>query len=177
MKRKLVMLNLLLKRDGNARAKYLKNKNIFFNMGKHCYWHPFKIPSEPYLLNLHNNVVVASNVTFVTHDIIDYMLNYKLRNQEIKPYIGPIEIFDNVFIGSDSIILYDTKIGPNAIVAAGSVVVKDVPEGTIVGGNPARVIGHIDSLIKKRKRGQYPDRENGVKNIIDFYWNRSGEKL
>lgn len=74
-------------------------------------------------------------------------------------------------------ILYDTKIGPNAIVAAGSVVVKDVPEGTIVGGNPARVIGHIDSLIKKRKRGQYPDRENGVKNIIDFYWNRSGEQL
>lgn len=75
MNRKWIMMNLLLRKDGIARARYLKNKNIFFNMGEHCYWHPFKIPSEPYLLNLHNNVVVASNVTFVTHDIIDYMLN------------------------------------------------------------------------------------------------------
>lgn len=41
-------------------------------------------------------------------------------------------------------------IGPNAIVAAGSVVTKDVPEGTIVGGNPAKVIGKFDEYMKKR---------------------------
>lgn len=171
------MINLLLKKDGISRAKYLKNKNIFFNMGKHCYWHPFKIPSEPYLLNLHNNVVVASNATFVTHDIIDYMLNFKLNNsnEKIRQYIGPIEIFDNVFIGSNSIILYNTKIGPNAIVAAGSVVVKDVPEGAIVGGNPAKVIGSVDDLIKKREKGMYPDKKKGIKKIMEFYWDRTGE--
>lgn len=175
MNRKWIMMNLLLRKDGIARARYLKNKNIFFNMGEHCYWHPFKIPSEPYLLNLHNNFVVASNVTFVTHDIIDYMLNYKMHSHKIEQYIGPIEVFDNVFIGSDSNILYNTKIGPNAIIASGSVVVKDVPEGSIVGGNPAKVIGTIDNLIKARKKWSSPGKEQGINNIIDYYWNRRGE--
>lgn len=177
MNRKLTMINLLLKKDGVSRAKYLKKRKIFFNMGEHCYWHPFKIPSEPYLLNLHNNVVVASNVTFATHDIIDYMLNYKLHyNNTIKQYIGPIEIFDNVFIGANSTILYNTKIGPNAIIAAGSVVANDVPEGSIVGGNPAKVIGKVNSLTEKRLKERYPDREKGIEDIISFYWGKDGEQ-
>lgn len=84
-------------------------------------------------------------------------------------------MFDNVFIGSDSNILYNTKIGPNAIIASGSVVVKDVPEGSIVGGNPAKVIGTIDNLIKARKKWSSPGKEQGINNIIDYYWNRRGE--
>ena len=58
---------------------------------------------------------------------------------------------DNVFIGLGAIIMPDVKIGPNAIVAAGSVVTKDVPEGGIVGGNPARVIGSFDELMQKQR--------------------------
>ncbi|HFI0234335.1 TPA: DapH/DapD/GlmU-related protein [Streptococcus suis] len=61
-----------------------------------------------------------------------------------------IEIYDNVFLGAHSIIMGGITIGPNAIVAAGSVVTKDVPEGTIVGGNPAKVIGKFDEYMKKR---------------------------
>ena len=62
----------------------------------------------------------------------------------------PIEIFDNCFIGGGAMLIGDIKIGPNAIVAAGSVVTKDVEPGTIVGGNPAKVIGSFDSLYEKR---------------------------
>ena len=40
-------------------------------------------------------------------------------------------------------------IGPNAIIAAGSVVTKDVKPGTVVGGNPARVIGDFQKLKEK----------------------------
>ncbi len=58
----------------------------------------------------------------------------------------PIEIGDDVFIGSASIILKGVRIGEGAVVGAGSVVTKDVPARVIVGGNPARPIGVVESL-------------------------------
>lgn len=45
----------------------------------------------------------------------------------------------------------DVRIGPNAVVAAGAVVTKDVPEGAVVAGNPAKVIGTLETLLEKRK--------------------------
>jgi len=58
---------------------------------------------------------------------------------------------DNCFLGSESIILPGVMIGPNAVVAAGAVVTKDVSEGSIVGGNLAKVIGKLEDLLDKRK--------------------------
>lgn len=51
-------------------------------------------------------------------------------------------IEDDVWIGARAIILKGTRIGRGAVIAAGAVVVKDVAPYTIVGGVPARVIGH-----------------------------------
>ena len=50
-------------------------------------------------------------------------------------------------IGANSTILPGVVIGENALVGAGSVVVHDVAEGTVVVGNPARVIGRVDDLV------------------------------
>lgn len=47
-------------------------------------------------------------------------------------------MYDNVFIGAKAIIKYGVTIGPNAVVAMGNVVTKDVALNTVVGGNPAR---------------------------------------
>jgi acetyltransferase-like isoleucine patch superfamily enzyme len=52
----------------------------------------------------------------------------------------PIKIGDNVWIGINCIIMPGVKIGNDSIVAAGSIVVKDVPARCIVGGNPAKII-------------------------------------
>ena len=57
---------------------------------------------------------------------------------------NPIEIENNVWIGGAAIILPGVRIGQNAVVGAGSVVTRDVPENTVVAGNPARVIKEIE---------------------------------
>lgn len=56
---------------------------------------------------------------------------------------APVTIGDDVFIGTRAIIQKGVTIGNGAIVAAGSVVTKDVPAGAIYGGNPARLLGQV----------------------------------
>lgn len=56
----------------------------------------------------------------------------------------PIVIKKNAWIGGRSMILPGVTIGENAVVAGGAVVTKDVPANTIKGGNPAKVIKHLD---------------------------------
>lgn len=63
--------------------------------------------------------------------------------------VGKVVLNDNVFVGHGAIILPGVTVGPNAIVAAGAVVSKDVPENSVVAGVPARVIGDVDLLVKK----------------------------
>lgn len=74
--------------------------------------------------------------------------------------------------------MYDVKIGPNAIVAAGSVVTKDVPEGTIVGGNPAKVIGKFEDFVVKRnkKTENRPEKTDGINDIIEYFWKEKTEE-
>ncbi len=55
----------------------------------------------------------------------------------------PVVIGNNVWIGGKAIINPGVKIGDNAVIASGAVVVKDVPSDVLVGGNPARVIKQI----------------------------------
>lgn len=147
----LAFRKLFLKEDGFKRANFLRDKGII-KMGKHCYFHPINIPSEPELVSFHNNVIVAADVKFYTHDIAWFMFEYAQNDRDsFGPYREPIEVFDNVFIGADSIILPGVKIGPNAVIGAGSVVTKNVKPDSIVGGSPAKKIGEYETLLKKRK--------------------------
>ena len=56
------------------------------------------------------------------------------------PSATPVIIEDDVLIGANSVILEGVKVGKGAVVAAGSVVTKDVPPGVVVAGSPARII-------------------------------------
>lgn len=67
---------------------------------------------------------------------LKYHSNYDRPSYEC----GNIAIEDNVWIGANVIILKGVHIGTNSIIAAGSVVTKDVPKNAIVAGNPARVV-------------------------------------
>ena len=57
-----------------------------------------------------------------------------------------------MFIGSNTTILSNVTVGSNVVIAAGSLVNKDVPDGKIVGGVPAKVIGDVADLATERKK-------------------------
>jgi acetyltransferase-like isoleucine patch superfamily enzyme len=155
-------LRFNLMEDGYARAEFLRKRDILMGIGENVYYYSRIFPSDPKLLKLHSNISIATNVRFITHDRIDVVLSGMYEIPYRKRY-DAIEVMDNVFIGADVIVLPKVRIGPNAIVGAGAVVTKDVLPGTIVGGNPARVIGSFNDLIRVRAR--HPKSARSVEKI------------
>jgi len=68
-------------------------------------------------------------------------LNAELRRQE--EFGRPVEIGSDVWVGGGAIILPGVRIGPRAVIGAGSVVTRDIPEGVFAAGNPCRVVREI----------------------------------
>ena len=136
-----------------ARGNYVRKHHIYGAVGNDVRLPSGLIPLRSEYIFLHNNIEVASGARFVPHDAIHGVFS-RMDGKQYPEHIGKIEVFDNVFIGANAIILGPCSIGPNAIVAAGAVVNKDVPPGTIVGGVPAKVIGSFDSLKEKRQNAQ-----------------------
>ena len=172
-------LLLFSRSNSRKRAALLRKWGVFHSYGEGGLYQPVNLPSEPKLVSIGNNVSIAADVRFITHDVIQSMLR-DMNNPEYpmgknRFYMGKIEVLDNCVIGAGSIILYNTKIGPNALVAAGSVVTKDVPEGAIVGGNPARVIGNLSDLAKKREIecADRPYERNDIEALNKYFWNDS----
>lgn len=85
-------------------------------------------------LQIGNHVDIASEVMI-------YNSEHDLTAEDFVATLAPVQIGDYVFIGPRAIILPGVKIGKGAVVAAGAVVTKDVPEFAIVGGVPAKEIG------------------------------------
>lgn len=80
------------------------------------------------------------NIHAITHDPQDATGPEDQRNA----IVGDIIIEDNVWIGSNAFVLPGVRVGKGSVIAANAVVTKDVPERTIVGGVPAKVIRDLD---------------------------------
>lgn len=86
------------------------------------------------------NLAQGITVTALNHNFED--TSKRIDEQGIST--KPVEIKDDVWIGANAVILPGVTIGSHAVVAAGAVVTTDVPDNTVVGGVPAKIIRQID---------------------------------
>jgi acetyltransferase-like isoleucine patch superfamily enzyme len=111
-------------------------------IGDDCYFAGLPdFGSEPYLISIGRNVRFAPRVALITHDggiAVIRTLNPH-RYGKIHKF-GRIDIRDNCVVGWGVIILPGVTIGPDCVVAAGSVVTRSIPPGVLAAGNPAKPV-------------------------------------
>lgn len=130
----------------------MRKTKYFKAMGEHCYLQPWNFGTEPQMISFGDNVHIASNVTFINHDITCFMLKYMEPDHDFIARSGEIHIGNNVFVGTNSTILYDVHIGNNVIIGAGSLVNKDIPDGVVAAGVPCKVVGSFEDFKERMKK-------------------------
>lgn len=122
-------------RDSDVIVRRLRARGV--RIGEGCLIRTENFSSEPYLVEIGDNVGISPGTHFITHDG-SVML---ARARDLGPLIlGRIIVGSNTFIGLNCLILPGTVIGRDCIVGAGSVVRGAIPDGSVVMGNPARVV-------------------------------------
>jgi galactoside O-acetyltransferase len=103
-------------------------------------------------ITIGDDVIISWGVTIVDHD--SHSIIWDHRSRDVRDWmrgekdwshvsIAPVIIGDKVWIGFGATVLKGVKVGAGAVIGAGAVVTKDVPEYTVVAGNPARVVRRI----------------------------------
>lgn len=120
----------------------VKCQNGDVSLGKNCSIQPPCFIGGAGGIIIKDNVRIAPGVMMFSFDHNFKRTDIPITKQGIK--LGKITIEDDVWVGSNAVILKGVTIGTGSIIAAGSVVNKNVPPYSIVGGVPAKI-------IKKRK--------------------------
>jgi maltose O-acetyltransferase len=124
----------------------------------------------PHLITIGNNVTISTNVTILAHDASTNVVDCSTK-------LGRVDIGNNVFIGAQTTILCNTRIGDNVVVGAGSVVSRDLPDNGVYAGVPARRICSIEEY--RQKNAQLLSTRPDFSKIHPWYeWpNASEEEL
>lgn len=143
-----------LSRLRRLEAKYFKKR---MNVGKKVRLRRPLVIQYPENIYVEDNVSMNRNCTFLAHgkifigknamigpNVTIITVNHDYRAKGLKAHTShvllPVRIGENVWIGANALILPGITIGRNAIIGAGSVVTKDIGDGEVFAGNPARFI-------------------------------------
>ena len=138
--------------SSEAFANHLRSCGV--EVGHGCYFFDVRTINvdlqRPHMLRFGDYVKVTGYVHILCHD---YSRSVVLQSG--GGHFGEARetsIGDNVFIGTHSIVLMGSHIGANSIVGAGSVVSGAWPEGSVIAGNPARLLCTLDEFAAKREQ-------------------------
>ncbi len=123
-----------------AKGDFAQAKNIFF--GSNIYIGPGSVWAGLGGIKILDNVIIGPNSVIWSY-------NHNFKGAKYLPYdeielLDGVVIEENVWIGIGVYIVPGVTIGEGAIVGMGSVITKDIPPLSIVGGNPAKILGHRD---------------------------------
>ena len=149
-------MNLIIKLLKKIKRRYtwlrykIRLNNLIANglsLGKNVTIMPevFIDPRYSYLISIGNNCSISNGVVILAHDAT----TFKFTNGYTR--LGKVDIKDNCYIGTNVIILPGVTIGPDVLIAAGSVVNKNIPPNSCVAGVPARFYSKFDDFIKDHK--------------------------
>ncbi len=110
------------------------------SIGRHCFigletWLDDQFPE---LVVIEDDVTISFRVTVVVHDDAKRMDRTEAGAGDGT--VAPVVLKRGCYLGAGALVLPGVTVGEDAVVAAGAVVTRDVPPGTVVGGVPARVI-------------------------------------
>lgn len=123
-------------------------RHIGVTIGDNCFINTYNWGSEPYLIEIGNNVQVTQNVYFHTHG----GAHVARRNCPRFDIFGKIIIKDWAYIGAGSHIMPGVTIGEGALVAAGSIVTKSIPDREVWGGTPAKFLNTVDDYLARNMK-------------------------
>lgn len=137
--------------DHSFYPNYLRNQGVKIGENSIILYPSYVDARLPYLVEIGSNVVISLNSTILTHDSATAFAGDMIK-------VGTVTIGDNCFIGANCTVLCGVNIGKNTIIGAGSVVNRDIPDGSVYGGNPIRHICQTEKFIEKHQKwGQvYP---------------------
>lgn len=104
--------------------------------------------TEPWLIKLGDHVDVTLGVQFLNHEGGIWCARGLNPELEVMDCFLPITVGNNVMIGIDSLIMPGVHIGSNVIIAGHSVVTRDVPDGVVVAGVPAKQISTVEKFME-----------------------------
>ena len=127
----------------NSRVKCWIYRKIFkMEIGDNCRFTGMpNFGSEPYLIKIGTNVTITQNVRFINHDGAVHVLRKKYPGLNV---FQPITVGDNVFFGTNTIILPGVTIGNNVVIGANSIVNKSILDNVVAAGVPAKKLKSIE---------------------------------
>ena len=139
--------------------KYWAKKGVVFKGDRAIAFYTANLDcSVPNMITIGDETTITARVTILVHD---YSIQHGLSaiNKDfpdhIVQHVAPVVIGKNCFIGNDSILLPGTTIGDNCIIGAGSVVRGNIPDNSVVCGNPAKVIANTIEWASKKDDNYY----------------------
>lgn len=168
-----LFLKLILgkKSSSTSYIKHLRNKGAYVGKNTHFFSpHQISIDEQyPWLIEIGDNVQLTAGVRILTHDYSWAVL--KKVYGPILGSAGKVKIGNNVFIGSNTLILGGTSIGNNVIIGAGSVVKGKIPDNCVAVGNPCKPIESLQTYYEKRTQRQLIE----AKTLAQAYYLHTGK--